>query len=128
VEKPFAFGGIRTGYHAIITVLREGERSVAVGGAIQEILEELVEKDLRDVTFDATEHAREWRAAEHVLIAPSRQLGQPCVEGTRVTTRTVYQFISGGESFEELREDLDIPVEKLKAAYRFEESLAKRRN
>lgn len=126
VEKPFAFGRIRTGYQAIVTVLREGERAVAVGAGIQEILTELVERDLLDVTFDATERAREWKAAEYVLIAPTRQLGQPCVQGTRVTTRTVYQFISGGETFEELSDDLDIPPEKLQAAYDFEESLAKR--
>lgn len=129
VRKPFAHGWIRTRYGAIVAVLTEGERAVAIGsGAIQEILLELVEKDLHDVTFDATERARQWTPARYVVIAPSRQLGRPCVEGTRITTRTVFQFINGGDTVEELSEDLEIPLVKVRAAYQFEEELAKRRN
>lgn len=126
VEKPFAHGLFRTGYGAIITVIAERERPVAVAKAIQEVLYELIEQELCDVSYDAAQRASRWQPAAHVTLQPDLQFGQPCIEGSRVTTRTVYQFIGGGESFDELSADLDIPVEKLRAAYEYEESLWRR--
>jgi len=129
VAKPFAVGAFRTGYGAIITALSQGERPVAVEGSFQEILIELIEKDLEDVSYDdRSGRAHQWRVWRHVTIRPDLQFGQPCIQGTRVTTQTVHQFIAGGDTFEELAEDFGIEVEKLDAAFRYEEWLSARRN
>ncbi len=128
VAKPFAHGRFKTGYGAIITTLEERGRPVAVGRAIQEILYELIERELRNVSYDVDQRAQQWRPAMYVTLAPDLQLGKPCIEGTRVTTRTVYQFVAGGESFEELADDLGVALEKLRAAYEYEEALWKRPN
>ena len=128
VAKPFATGRFRTAYGAIVTALQEGERPVAVSAAIQEILLELIQKDLKDVGYDERDRAHLWKASDFVLLRPDLQFGQPCVEGTRVTTRTVVQFIAGGESYEDLSQDLDVAIPKLRAAVRFEESLSARLN
>jgi uncharacterized protein (DUF433 family) len=128
VAKPFAYGEFRTGYGAIVTELKKGEQPVAVRGAIQEILYSLVKNDLTNVTYDAEQRARRWRATEFISLRPDLQFGQPCIDGTRITTRAVRQFVLGGESLEELAEDLNVPVTQLEAALRYEEKLAKRRN
>lgn len=130
VERPFAHGRIRTGYGAIVTALQVGERPVSVTKGIQEILIELIDHELSDVTFDANQQANLWQphGYQHVALRPDLQWGLPCIEGTRITTRTVWQFIAGGESFDELSEDLEVSVDKLRAAYRYEESIAKPSN
>ncbi len=128
VPKPFAHGRFKTGYGAIITTLQERERPVAVGHAIQEIHYELIERELQNVSYDVDQRASRWQPVRYIVLEPDVQLGQPCIEGTRVTTRTVYQFVAGGESFEELAEDLGIDVERLRAAYEYEETLWKRLN
>lgn len=128
VDSPFAHGSFKTRYGVIVTSLTEGERPVAVGAAIQEILYELIEHDLKDVSYDAAQRASAWRPVAFVLLRPDVQFGQPCIAGTRVTTRTAYQFVAGGEPVDEIAADLAVTVEQLEAAYRFEESLAKRLN
>ena len=129
IAKPFAAGRFRTAYGAIITALSEGERPVAVDATFQEILIELIQKELKDVSYDeGTGRARLWRAYQHVALRPDLQFGQPCIEGTRVTTMTVVQFVGGGETFEELAIDLGVEVPKLQAAVRYEELLSKRLN
>jgi uncharacterized protein (DUF433 family) len=128
VAKPFAFGEFRTGYGAIVTELQKGEQPVAVGRGIQEILYALVKNDLTNVTYDAEQRARRWRAADFVSLRPDLQFGQPCIDGTRITTRAVRQFVFGGEPIEELADDLNVPIAQLEAALRYEEKLAKRRH
>ena len=128
VRKPFAYGEFRTGYGAIVTVLKKGERPVAVAGAVQEILYDLVKRDLRNVTYDARKRASLWRPSPHIALRPDIQFGQPCIEGTRVTTRTVSQYLAAGETVEALAEEFGITTAKLEAALAFEESLAKRRH
>lgn len=128
VPRPFAAGRFRTGYRAIFTELFPGQQPVAVGGAFQETLWELIKNDLRDVAYDADDRAAVWSPRPHIVLTPDVQFGQPCIEGTRVTTRTVYQFVKGGAPYDELAEDLDISIAKLRAAYEYEEGLWKRAN
>lgn len=127
--KPFAHGDFQTGYGAIVTVIKDGERPAAVRGkSVQEILYELIKRDLKNVSYDAAKRAALWRPREHIALRPDLQFGQPCIEGTRVTTRTIRQFLSGGDTVQELAQEFDISVDKIEAALKYEEMLAKRRN
>lgn len=126
VDKPFAHGEFQTGYGAIVTILEN--RHVAIAGkAVQEILYELIKSDLRNVTYDAQQRARKWQPRDFISLRPDLQFGQPCIEGTRITTRTVAQYLGGGDTIEELAEEFEISIDQIKAALLYEESLAKRR-
>lgn len=123
VRKPFATGRIKTGYGMVLTALKEGEQPVAISDAAQEIFYELIKKDVRDLRYSTKNRAHEWRPAPHIIVRPDTQWGQPCVEGTRVTTATIYDFVLAGERLEDLAEEHDISLEKIRAAYDWEGSL-----
>jgi uncharacterized protein (DUF433 family) len=50
------------------------------------------------------------------------QCGHPCVTGTRVTTDTIADLHSQGETIEVLCEDYDLTVEQVNAAVAYETS------
>ena len=53
---------------------------------------------------------------------PRIQAGAPCVTGTRIPTRTVVELLDGADP-EDVALDLDISVEAVLAAERFQDML-----
>jgi uncharacterized protein (DUF433 family) len=124
VKRPFASGHFSTRYGAVVTSVDDVVHPVAVTGAVQEIFYELIKNDLRDVSYDAELRARSWRPTAYVLIRPDLQFGAPCVEGTRVTTRTIREYLDAGESIEELAHEFHLTSEQIAAVSQWEKSLA----
>lgn len=73
--------------------------------------------------FDG-EHATVWRPAPGIWINPQYQGGLPCVDGTRVTTSTLWTFSGEGISAAEIADDFDLTEPQVEAAIAWHSSLA----
>ena len=64
-----------------------------------------------------------WRPLDFVTATPAVQAGTPCVEATRVPTTTIDGLVRVGEDIEDIAFDLDLEIEQIEAALRFERAL-----
>jgi uncharacterized protein (DUF433 family) len=65
-----------------------------------------------------------WRSHPHVVMRPSIQFGSPCVEGTRVPTRSIWLMRLGGDSETLISRAYGLTSEQTKAALEWEQLLA----
>jgi uncharacterized protein (DUF433 family) len=73
--------------------------------------------------YDTQGMAQLWRPLKFVTAAPAVQAGTPCVERTRVPTATIDGLVRVGEETEDIAFDLDLEIEQIEAALRFEAAL-----
>ena len=125
VDKPFATKRVVSAHSAVLAALNEGEQIVALTGAAQEIFYSLIKEDLKDVTHDAQMRVRTWQPHSYVLLRPDVQFGAPCVEGTRITTRTISGFLDAGEDPQDLADDYGLTVKQVTEVHDWERSLGK---
>jgi uncharacterized protein (DUF433 family) len=84
----------------------------------------MIEPVLRPLEYDTHGMARLWRPVNLVTATPVVQAGTPCIETTRVPTSTVGGLIRVGEDPEDIAFDLDLEIEQIEAALRFETALS----
>lgn len=93
------------------------------GRGFQLAFQPMIEPVLRPLEYNAHGVARLWRPLTFVTAAPTVQAGTPCVEATRVPTSTIDGLVRAGEEIDDLAFDLDLEIEKIEAALRFEMAL-----
>ncbi|MGH9269952.1 MAG: DUF433 domain-containing protein [Ilumatobacteraceae bacterium] len=93
------------------------------GKGFQLAFQPMIEPVLRPLEYDTSGFAHLWRPLPLVTAAPAVQAGTPCIEATRVPTRTVDGLVRVGEDIEEIAFDLDLEIEQIEAALRFEAAL-----
>lgn len=74
--------------------------------------------------LDGKEVASAWTSYPHVLLNPLVQFGAPCIEGTRIPTRSVWAMFLGGDKPEVLAKDYSVPLFKVQSAIEWERKLA----
>lgn len=74
--------------------------------------------------FGANRMAVKWEPRDKILLHPLIQFGAPCIEGTRVPTRTVWGMVKAGDSVERVSRSFHISQEEVHAAIDWEDSLA----
>lgn len=122
-ERPFATQRILTDGRSILAFLEEREEPTSVDRRGQEVIPEVIREDLVDVTFGNDRRAASWRPRTGVLLRPDLQFGAPCVEGTRIPTRTLQGFRLAGDSLEFIAESYGLRLEQVRDALDYEESL-----
>ncbi|MBI2760412.1 MAG: DUF433 domain-containing protein [Chloroflexi bacterium] len=65
-----------------------------------------------------------WRPMPGVRIDPKIQFGAPCIEGTRITTETVWALYKAGDSMKRLAEMYRVDQGQIEAAIAWERRLA----
>ena len=85
-------------------------------GSFQTVIEGL----LNPIDFGPDLHASTWRPADGVLINPDVQAGTPCIEGTRVPTKTVADLRNVGKHLEDIADDLNLKLAQVSAALQYE--------
>lgn len=75
------------------------------------------------LTF-ADDVATSWEPFRGILLHPEIQFGSPCINGTRVPTRTIWGMIEAGDSREHVARSFNITESDINAAMYWEESLA----
>lgn len=93
----------------------------ATGGGAP--LTDLIQPVLAQVEYTA-ERAIAWHPAPHIVARPAVQFGLPCVEGSRLPTRTVLRSITAGDSPEEVARAYGISLQSVQAVVGWEQSLA----
>ncbi len=68
--------------------------------------------------------AARWEPLKHVLLDPCIQFGEPCINGTRIPTRSVWDMIRAGDSPDLVRDAYDISARELAAAIEWEQHVA----
>lgn len=69
------------------------------------------------LAFDEkTQTACTWTPLDSVLLDPGIQFGAPCIQGTRIPTRTISGMVAAGESRAWVARDFAISMEKVEAA------------
>ena len=101
------------------TAISLGE-SVVQGDAS---LTELAQPVLAEIEY-LDERALAWHPASLVVARPAVQFGLPCVEGSRLPTRTVVRSVAAGDSVGEVAAAYGISVQSVEAAIGWEQSLA----
>jgi len=93
------------------------------GKGFQLAFQPIIEPVLRPLEYDAHGMAHLWRPLDFVTATPAVQAGTPCVEATRVPTTTIDGLVRVGEDIEDIAFDLDLEIEQIEAALRFERAL-----
>lgn len=96
---------------------------VDAGKGLQGVFQPFIEPVLKPLEYDTSGMANLWRPIEQVTATPVVQAGTPCVEKTRVPTSTLAGLVKAGEDKEDIAYDLDLLVEEVEAALRFEAAL-----
>ena len=68
--------------------------------------------------------ARAWEPQDLIFLDPKVQFGAPCIQGTRIPTRSIWGMIEGGDPRELVRRAYDIREDELEAALAWEDRLA----
>lgn len=93
------------------------------GKRFQLAFQPMIEPVLRPLEYDLHGMAHLWRPIELVTATPTVQAGTPCVEATRVPTTTIDGLVRVGEDVEDIAFDLDLEINQIEAALRFEAAL-----
>lgn len=101
---------------------------VDAGKGLQGVFPPVIEPVLEPLEYGDSGMASLWRPIERVTARPVVQAGTPCIEGTRVPTSTLAGLAHAGEDIEDIAVDLDLSVDDVKAAIRFEAALDERVN
>ncbi|HUV94259.1 MAG TPA: DUF433 domain-containing protein [Anaerolineae bacterium] len=107
------------------TGLPEKLEAADMGG--QQAFVPLLERYLRRIDYDATEHwARAWFPRERVKLDPRIQFGEPCVAETRIRTSVLHSMHLAGDSVTTLVRSYGISVDDVAQALDWEKGLLAR--
>jgi uncharacterized protein (DUF433 family) len=127
VERPFVYRQVMTdGRDVWIVGDSPGQVEAASGRAGQHASRIALKAYLRTVQY-TDNIAATWTPAEHVLVSPHLQFGEPVVRGTRVPTAAVAD-IAAAAGAERAAARLGIDQQQADAAIAFELELAALRN
>lgn len=93
------------------------------GRGFQLAFQPMIEPELRPLEYDTEGMANLWRPIRFVTATPVVQAGAPCIEATRVPTSTIEGLARVGEEIDEIAFDLDLAIEQVEGALRFEAAL-----
>lgn len=133
-EHPFAWEPLWVEGRDILVKTNEPEGYLSPNRAGQQTLPDLVEpqpvrlsdilEPLRAEVDYAGRKAVAWRPALHVVARPAVQFGLPCLESTRIPTRTLLRAVLSGDPIEEVAGAYGVPVVQIQAAVGWERTLA----
>lgn len=123
-ERPLAHREVvdtlATSGQAFIAELEGGWFDLGKGG--QGAFRDIVRIYLKRIVYDDLGTARLWKPAPSVVLDPRIQAGAPCLEGTRIPTETI-AAMTEVDPPELVAQDLELTVEQVLAATKFEAEL-----
>ena len=104
-----------------------GERLVVAsrhGQYAMDFLREWLAKVDLDMTFDRHDFVESWSPYPGIRIDPAVQLGDPCVEGTRIPTKTIMGKIDAGDTVSIVHNLYGLSEQEINRAIEWEKRLA----
>ena len=131
--RPFAIERVWTETTDVFAEFPEGFIAASRGGqlAFTELIGEYLQSvhDMLFVPHNGVNIADSWTPNEDVLIHPRIQFGEPCIKGTRIRTRIIWQLLQGGDTLSYLMRAFKLPEEQINHALEWEHRLqAAKRN
>lgn len=86
---------------------------------------------VRDMSFrpyNSVSVAESWSPHDDVLIDPQIQFGEPCIKGTRMRTRVVWEYLRGGDTESHLMRAFGLSELQIDHALEWERRLQSARN
>ena len=80
-------------------------------------------EDLTFIRHNGVHVAYDWTPHDNVLINPEVQFGEPCIQGTRIPTRTIWRISHGGDSLAYLAKAFRLSEAQVNHALRWEDRL-----
>lgn len=120
-DRPFAARPILTDGRSVLVALGgDLEKLTSADRKGQETLYEMIRRDLEDLTYGDDGNANSWRVEAGVRIRPDVQFGTPCIDGTRVPTRSVYDQHLAGDNAELIAWTCGVTRRQVKTALEYE--------
>lgn len=100
--RPFAIERVWTETTDVFAEFHEGFIAASRGGqlAFTEMIGQYLQsvQDMFFVPHNGVSVADSWIPHEDILMNPRIQFGEPCIKGTRIRTRIIWQLFKGGDS------------------------------
>ena len=125
--RPFAIERVWTETTDVFAEFHEGFIAASRGGQLS--FTEMIGQYLysvHDMIFaphNGVRVADSWTPHEDVLMNPRIQFGEPCIKGTRIRTRILWQLSRGGDSFSYLTHAFNLTQEQIDHALEWENRL-----
>lgn len=121
--RPFATKAVWVGCSHIFA---EFEALIIAASKSGQVAMDFIKDDLKSVhglSFDKHDVAYSWTPHTDVRLTPTIQFGRPCVDDTRIPTRSLAGMFRAGDSVEFIAESYQIAVGRVENALDWEESL-----
>jgi len=76
-----------------------------------------------DMTFDESDIASSWCPYEYICLDPTIQFGAPCIDGTRIPTRSIWNKIKAGDNVEVMAALYDLSTVQVQSAIQWEQRI-----
>ena len=103
--------------HILVTATRHGQLPFS-----QLLTRKIVET--ANLKFDEENLTTAWSPQDGVVIDPLIHSGAPCIKGTRIATRFLYNMYEAGEHAEEIADWYEIDLGQVESAIKWEKRLA----
>ena len=125
IDWPFVSRPLWT-YASDVYTEFEGQLMVAsrFGQRAMDFVKEWLRKVDLDMTFDNSDLVSSWAPYPDIRIDPRVQLGQACVDGTRIPTNAIWGKIIAGDSHEIVAKLYDLTNSQIRHAIEWEERVA----
>ena len=109
------------------SVVNEGFIAASRGGQLSftEMIGQYLQSvhDMIFVPHNGVRVADSWTPHEDILLNPRVQLGEPCIKGTRIRTRILWQLYRGGDSVSYLMNAFNLAQKQIDHALEWENRL-----
>jgi len=76
-----------------------------------------------DMTFDELDLASSWSTYQYICLDPTIQFGAPCIDGTRIPTRSIWNKIKAGDSPDVVAALYDLNITQVQYAIQWEQRI-----
>ncbi len=125
--RPFAIERVWTETTDVFAEFHEGFIAASRGGqlAFTEMIGQYLQSihDMIFVPHNGVNVADSWTPSEDVLIHPRIQFGEPCIKGTRIRTRIIWQLLEGGDTTSYLKRAFELSEQQINHALEWENRL-----
>ena len=125
--RPFAIERVWTETVDVFAEFHEGFIAASRGGQL--VFTEMVGQYLQSVQdmifipHNGVNVADSWIPHEDVMMNPRIQFGEPCIKGTRMRTRILWQMLNGGDSISYLTRAFNLTETQIEHALEWEHRL-----